>query len=207
MKTNILILSIAAALPASWALAQNDAPPAPPRDGERPQKGPRDGERPRGDGPRDGQGPRGPMPMPFLQVLDTDDDGIISEDEIKNAPDSLKKLDKNGDGQLTRDEWQPTAGRPPQREGDRQPAERPARGEGERPPGDRPQGPGLPLVEALDADHDGTISVDEIANSSEALAKLDKNSDGQLGPREYGPRRPAGPPPRDGDKPDDKAEK
>ena len=31
--------------------------------------------------------------------------GIISAEEIKNAPEALQKLDKNGDGQLTPDEY------------------------------------------------------------------------------------------------------
>src|SRR5436309_3368248 len=106
MKTKILILSIAAALPASWALAQEAGgpprPPGPPKEGaRRPQGGPQGAEK---GAPRDGQQrPPGPLPMPFLRALDTDDDGIISADEIKSASASLKALDKNHDGQLTRD--------------------------------------------------------------------------------------------------------
>jgi collagen type III alpha len=37
-------------------------------------------------------------------LLDTDNDGELSAEEINNAPAVLKKLDKNGDGKLTRDE-------------------------------------------------------------------------------------------------------
>jgi len=256
MKTKILILSIAAALPASWALAQNaERPPGPPpegqrpagpRDGDRPKgpQGARDGERPKDAATRDGQRPPGPVPIPFLQALEGNGDGIISADEIKGAPDALKKLDKNNDGQLSREEWRPQPPRPPQGDGQRErPAgardgERPRGGPrdgeakaeakapekkandwpfgkkeaagdqnaaGEKPAGDaqgkgeRPQGPPPPpLLEALDTDKDGTISADEIDKASAALAKLDKNNDGQLGPREYGPRPPQGPPPREG---------
>ena len=65
-----------------------------------------------------------------------------------------------------------------------------------------PGGPGrhrpppLPIVMALDANHDGVIDADEIANASAALKTLDKNGDGKLTPDEFmGPRpqRPGGP--------------
>jgi hypothetical protein len=105
MKAKILTLTIAAALSSTWALAQDPGrPPRPP--------GPRDGDRP----PGGDQRPLGPLPIPFLHALDTDDDGIISADEIKGAPDALKSLDKNHDGQLSRDEWQPQPPPPPQGE-------------------------------------------------------------------------------------------
>ena len=41
---------------------------------------------------------------PILAALDSDGDGIISAAELSNAATSLKRLDKNGDGQLTKDE-------------------------------------------------------------------------------------------------------
>ena len=44
-----------------------------------------------------------------------------------------------------------------------------------------------PLVEALDADHDGTISADEIKNASAALLSLDKDKDGKLAGEEFRP--------------------
>jgi hypothetical protein len=48
---------------------------------------------------------------------------------------------------------------------------------------------------ALDADGDGIISAQEIANASAALKTLDKNNDGQLTPDEYRPKGmgPGGP--------------
>ncbi len=49
---------------------------------------------------------------PALQLLDTDNDGVISAAEWKNAPTALAKLDANGDGQITADELRPP-GRPP----------------------------------------------------------------------------------------------
>jgi hypothetical protein len=77
---------------------------------------------------------------------------------------------------------------------------------GER--GERPQrGPRMvpPILAALDADKDGTVSAEELANASAALATLDKNSDGKLTAEEIHPTparrgkdgagRPEGPPP------------
>src|SRR3954471_69671 len=48
--------------------------------------------------------PKRPVP-PMLAALDTDGDGAISATELANAAASLVKLDKNGDGQLTPDEF------------------------------------------------------------------------------------------------------
>lgn len=73
---------------------------------------------------------------------------------------------------------------------------------------DGPRGPGgmrrppLPaVVRALDANHDGVVDADEIANASAALKTLDKDGDGKLtmqelmGPRPQGGRHPGGPGP------------
>jgi len=54
--------------------------------------------------------------------------------------------------------------------------------------------PPLPLLLALDTNHDGIIDSNEIANASAELLTLDKNHDGQLTPDEYLP-----PPPPDAD--------
>lgn len=53
-------------------------------------------------------GQRPPMrPSPLFTAIDVNGDGLISADELKNAPAALLKLDKNGDGQLTADEVRP----------------------------------------------------------------------------------------------------
>jgi len=44
---------------------------------------------------------------PLVNALDLNGDGIIDADEIAKAPESLKKLDKNGDGKLAPDEYRP----------------------------------------------------------------------------------------------------
>src|SRR5260370_195291 len=64
---------------------------------------------------------------------------------------------------------------------------------GPGPGGHRPPPPGI--IGAIDANHDGVIDADEIANASAALKSLDKNGDGVLTPDEFvgkPPKRPAG---------------
>ena len=61
--------------------------------------------------------------------------------------------------------------------------------------------PPSPLMQALDANHDGVIDADEIANAPAALKTLDKNGDGKLTPDEL---RPACPPQKGGPPPGDK---
>ena len=65
-----------------------------------------------------------------------------------------------------------------------------------------PNGPGpgrhhhppLPLVIALDANHDRVIDANEITNASTTLLTLDKNGDGRLTTEEYLPALPANAP-------------
>ncbi len=82
----------------------------------------------------------------------------------------------------------------------------PEGGPGGPPPGG-PEGGGMrrpmpPVMVALDADKDGEISAEEIANAAAALKTLDKNNDGKLSKEELrpagGPRE--GRPPREGGK-------
>lgn len=80
------------------------------------------------------------------------------------------------------------------------PADKAEKGE-KGPGGPRGQGRpqmGSPIVGAIDANHDGVISAEEIANASAALKALDKNGDGQLTGDEIHPARPEGRGPKDG---------
>jgi hypothetical protein len=48
--------------------------------------------------------PPGHRPPPIVAALDANKDGVIDATELANATAALSALDKNGDGQLTRDE-------------------------------------------------------------------------------------------------------
>jgi len=73
----------------------------------------------RGEGGRrggDGRGEfggrgRGGAFDPLLRALDRDRDGAVSAAEIDSAPDALRSLDANQDGQLSNDEFRPPFGR------------------------------------------------------------------------------------------------
>jgi hypothetical protein len=54
-----------------------------------------------------GKGQRRGGGNPVIAALDANHDGEIDASEINNAPAALRKLDKNGDGKLTRDELRP----------------------------------------------------------------------------------------------------
>lgn len=72
---------------------------------------------PGGRGPEGGRfgGPRGEMNIirmdPILAAVDANGDGIISAEELRNAAASIRKLDKDGDGRVTRDEIPAPQGR------------------------------------------------------------------------------------------------
>ena len=66
-------------------------------------------------------------------------------------------------------------------------------------PGPRPGPPPFPVMEALDTNHDGELSAEEISRAPQVLRKLDKNHDGKLSreelrPRGFGPGGPWGAP-------------
>ena len=165
---------------------------------DEPPRGPRPGGP---DGPRR-EGHHRMMIPPLVVALDANKDGTISADELANASAALKSLDKNGDGAVQMEELRP---KPPEGEGKEGERKGPPPGgprpegerKGPRPGGQGPEGnfhpPTPPVIGALDANGDKTISADEIANASAALKKLDKNGDGQLQKEEMRPE----PPPRE----------
>lgn len=92
--------------------------------------------------PRGPAGEHGPPPLPLVEVLDADHDQQLSAEEIANAAEALKKLDHDGDGQLSPEEFLPPPPPPPPSARER----RGPRGEGqarvgERGPGLQPRGP------------------------------------------------------------------
>src|SRR5262245_15779568 len=84
MHIRILVAAVAIAGSAAYLIAQDAGDQAPGRPG------------PGGPG---GPGGRRPMP-PVMAALDANHDGVIDAQEIDNAPAALRKLDKNGDGNL-----------------------------------------------------------------------------------------------------------
>ncbi len=152
-----------------------------------------------GQGPGGQGGPGGmrPPPMPVFEALDLSRDGTLSASEIEKAPKSLLKLDKNHDGKLTEDEMRPKMmGGGPGGGGQGGPPKGGPGGNGKGGPGgpDGHRPPPSPIIEALDANHDGVIDASEIAKAAESLKTLDKNGDGKLTDDEIRPPRPDGPP-------------
>ena len=135
---------------------------------------------------RPGAGPEMMMRvMPVLAALDANRDGVISAAEINNASNALKKLDRNGDGELTAEELRPNLGQIGEAQGDR-PAGPPARGPEGRGPQGRPEGQGRgeamgKMFEARDQDGDGLLRGDEIPEQmASRLDRIDQNGDAAI---------------------------
>jgi len=119
---------------------------------------------------------------PILEVLDANHDGVIDAEEIANASKALLKLDKNGDGRLTPDEY-----RPPRPDGQAHPAPPQGQARSKSAVLERPR---PPLDAALDENGDEVIDAQEIAKAPALLRKLDRNGDGRLTADEYMPKPP-----------------
>ena len=162
---------------------------------------------PGGGGPGGPGGPGSPggrRPMPVIEALDADHDGVISAEELKNATAALLTLDKNKDGKLTEDEYRPAGGQggPGGRGGDGPPGERAGGGRG-GPGGEGPGGPGrggpeggppgggrpgpdpermLSHAMEFDADKDGKLSKDELKKFIDDFVQLHGGPEGPGGP-------------------------
>ena len=110
------------------------------------------------------QRPDGPPVLPVQSALDANGDGVISVDEIAQAPAALRKLDKNGDGKLTEDEVRPAGGRGGF--------------------GGSPEEMVKRMME-FDKNGDGKLSKDELPERmQEMMERADTNHDGFLTPDE-----------------------
>ena len=112
-----------------------------------------------------------------MRTLDADNDQSLSTDEVQEATQRLLSLDSDSDGALSLEEM---GGPAPVRGMIRQQY----------------------VIRALDEDGDLSVSADELAQASRALARLDRDGDWNLSREELNPPGPPGaPPPGDGGPP------
>lgn len=127
-------------------------------------------------------------PGAFFTRLDKNGDGKLTKDEI---PEEFKErmsqaFERIGKEEITRDEFAEMGRRMMAQAGGQPPAR----------PNGGPMLPGLPgqfrpaFFRRLDADGDGRISKDELAKAASVMAEMDADGDGYLDPREL-----MGPPP------------
>lgn len=108
----------------------------------------------------------------FLARLDADGDGKVSRDEFDGPPEHFADFDRNRDGFIAGDEA--PKGPPPRRPG-------PAR-----------------FIERLDQDGDGKVSREEFDGPEEHFDDFDENGDGFIERSEAPAGPPPGPPPGEG---------
>ena len=202
MKTKLPLLAALVILAAALVAQE---PKGPPPDGFGQggpgQKGPGQKGGPGGQG--GGEGFRPPQ-HPLELALDANGDGVIDAKELANAVAALKKLDKNGDGKLTEDEYRPM--RPgggfggqggPGGKGPGGPGGKGQGGFGGEPGGPEGQkGAGGPSSKSGDGDfvsrlfqndknNDGKITKDELPESMQSIfERADTNRDGAIDRKE-----------------------
>ena len=110
-----------------------------------------------------GRPPGGRAPTGLMGVIDRNGNGTIEADEIDMAVVSLRKLDRNKDGKVTRDE---------------------VGGSGFGP--ERPFRSRLPSLSSLDKDGDGKLSKEEAPDRMrENFDRMDTNGDGFIDSKEF----------------------
>jgi hypothetical protein len=107
-----------------------------------------------------------------VAAIDLNHDGVLGADEIAKASETLRQMDKDGDGTLTAAELRPNRAVRPR------PAPPVASEQAASEPAQRPA-PKARLG-ALDLNKDGFMDANEINGATQALAKLDKDGDGKV---------------------------
>jgi Ca2+-binding EF-hand superfamily protein len=144
------------------------------------------GGRGRGEAGRGGEGEAQPTSaddlVAALMAFDENKDGKLAKAELPERYQGLfDRGDVNKDGFLTPAELKQVAAAQAPPANARPEGAKDGRGEAEgrgRPPG----GPGMvdPLVAALDVNHDGMLTNDELGGAPAVLRKFDKNGDGRV---------------------------
>ncbi|MEN9576330.1 MAG: hypothetical protein RL514_4185 [Verrucomicrobiota bacterium] len=211
MTTKLLLTVLTVLTVASSLYAQDPQRPPQGKDGkggQGGQKGPPPGREGGPGGGGGGEGFRPPM-HPLQQALDANGDGIIDAKELANAVAALKKLDKNGDGKLTEDEYRPArpqggqggpggqggfggqrgapgqGGGPGEKGGEpRRPEGQPGGGGG---PGDKAGGEADFVTRLFqnDKNKDGKLTKDELPEAMQSIfVSADTNKDGAIDRKE-----------------------
>lgn len=107
MKTRLLLTTLIVGTAVSSLMAQDGRPQQGRPPGNRQQFNQQGGAGGSENGGPGMQGGQRPPSIPVVETLDTNKNRVIDAEEITNATASLKKLDKNGDGKLTPDEFMP----------------------------------------------------------------------------------------------------
>ena len=143
-----------------------------------------------------GPGGRGGSPgFALFGALNTDGGESLTAAEIDNAPAILRKLDANGDGKVTPDEFPrpaPRAGGPGRGGG--------GSGVGDEPPAAAPTPDELAaMLMAFDKNKDGKLTKAEVPERMQGIfARADEDKDGVLTPEEIKKTAAAQPPPTAG---------
>jgi Ca2+-binding EF-hand superfamily protein len=116
-----------------------------------------------------------------LLAFDKNGDGVLTPAELPARMQSMfTRGDINHDGKLTQDEIRAMVSRQSMPGGNQATQSREERGGSTRMD---------PILNALDVDHDGTISAQELASASTSLLVLDANHDGEITQDEIRPRQ------------------
>lgn len=127
-----------------------------------------------------------------FMTFDADEDGVLDTAELPSQFLSLlARADADGDGAageaeilaLLTAEAEPPPETEPEPETDEDEEEESAEAGG----GGEPARPRIPLMAALDADGDGTVSAAEVASAPRSLRSLDADGDGRLAQEELRP--------------------